>query len=86
MINSQQIETLYDAMMFARSPEQARVAGTALVKAVLGEDAGRQPLADALRQCCRILRPARDAKDAARFEDEFVELAIWPNASQKIAA
>ena len=72
--------------MFARSPEAARKAARELVRVVLGEDALQRPLDEALRQCCRQLRPSQDPKEQARFESEFVEMGIWPNNAQKIAA
>jgi hypothetical protein len=84
--NSQIINERYDALMFARSPESARKAARELVKVVLGEEALERPLEETLRECCRRLRPSDDPKEQARFESEFVELGIWPNTAQKIAA
>jgi hypothetical protein len=72
--------------MFARSPESARKAARELAKAVLGEEALLLPLEEALRECCRKLRPSDDPKEQARFEAEFIELGIWPNTAQRIAA
>jgi hypothetical protein len=83
---SEVIENRYDALMFAKSPDDARAAAVELVRAVLGEEATKRPLRDTLKECCRILRPATDPKDEARFEDEFVELAFWPGKSAQIAA
>ena len=84
--NSQIINDRYEALMFARSPEAARKAARELVRVVLGEDGLQRPLEEALRQCCRQLRPSHDPKEQARFESEFVEMGIWPNNAQKIAA
>ena len=89
---SQLINERYDALMFAKSSEAARKAATELVRTVLGDQALDRPLADALRETCRRLRPSQDAREQARFEAEFVELGIWPasaaqpNQTQKIAA
>jgi hypothetical protein len=83
---SELIENRYDALMFAKSPDDARGAAVELVRAVLGEDATKRPLRDTLKECCRILRPAADPKDEPRFEDEFVELAFWPGKSAQMAA
>jgi hypothetical protein len=84
--NTQLINERYDALMFAKSPEAARRAARELARVVLGEDAAGWPLDQALRECCRELRPSEDPKEQARFEAEFVELGIWPNAAQKAAA
>jgi hypothetical protein len=84
--NAQLINERYDALMFAKSPEVARRAARELARVVLGEDAEGLPLEQALRECCRELRPSADSKEQARFEAEFVELGIWPNAAQKAAA
>ena len=83
---SDSIDSLYDALMFAKSAGVAQQAGRELVRAVLGENALRRPLPEALRECCRRLRPAPDPADEPRFEDEFVELALWTGKSAKIAA
>jgi hypothetical protein len=72
--------------MFARTPEAARLAAVELVRAVLGDEAVRLPIREALRECCRVIRPAKDLKDQARFEEEFIELALWPGKSHQIAA
>jgi putative hemolysin len=73
--------------MFAKSSEAARKAGRELIRVVLGEEAASRPLEQALRDCCRQLRPSKDPKEQGRFEAEFIELAIWPNSSsQKVAA
>ena len=84
--NSQIINDRYEALMFARSPEAARKAARDLVRVVLGEDGLERPLEEGLRQCCRQLRPSQDPREQARFESEFVEMGIWPNSAQKIAA
>jgi hypothetical protein len=80
------IESQYETLLFAKSSEAAREAAVELVRMVLGEDALARPLEDALRDCCRVLRPAKDPKEQLRFEEEFLELAIWPGKSHKIAA
>jgi len=72
-------------MMFARTPQEARKAAHELVRMVLG-DASSRPLEEALRETCRRLRPSDDPREQGRFEAEFVELGIWPNTAQKIAA
>lgn len=83
---SKRINESYDALMFAKSPQAARKAARGLVCVVLGDEAVDRPLDEALRECCRRLRPAEDPREQARFEAEFVELGVWPNGSQKIAA
>jgi hypothetical protein len=83
---SQLINDRYEAMMFAKSPDAARKAARELVRVVLGDGAIRRPLEESLRECCRRLRPAEDPKEQARFEGEFVEMGIWPDGSQKLAA
>jgi len=83
---SASIDTRYDALMFAKSPEAARKAAEELVRSVMGDRAAELSLPDALRECCRILRPAQDQKDEARFEEEFIELAFWPGRSHQMAA
>jgi hypothetical protein len=83
---SQIINERYEAMMFAKSPEAARKAARDLVRVVLGDDAVKQPLEESLRECCRRMRPAEDHREQARFEAEFVEMGIWPNVDQKLAA
>lgn len=76
----------YEAMMFAKSSEAARNAARELVRTVLGEEASARSLEDALRECCRRLRPSSDPREQARFESEFIELGLWPNGSQRMAA
>lgn len=84
--NIQLINERYDALMFAKSPEAARRAARELARVVLGDEAVGLPLEQALRECCRELRPSEDLKEQARFEAEFVELGIWPNSAQRAAA
>lgn len=84
--HSQLVNAKYDALMFAKSPDDARRAARELVIAVLGESAAAMPLDEALRESCRELRPSEDPKEQARFEAEFVELGIWPNTPQRAAA
>jgi len=85
--HTQLINERYDALMFAKSGEAARKAARELVRVILGDDAAALPLEQAMRECCRQLRPSQDPKEQARFEAEFIELAIWPNtsSSQKAA-
>ena len=80
------LDAQYEALMFAKSAEAAREAAVELVRILLGEEALARPLEPALRECCRILRPAKDPREQLRFEDEFVELAIWPTTSRRMAA
>ncbi len=84
--HTQMINDRYEAMMFAKTSEQARTAAYQLIKVVLGEEATAKPLEEALRECCRILRPSQDPREQQRFEAEFIELGIWPNSAHKIAA
>jgi hypothetical protein len=84
--NIQLINERYDALMFAKSAEVARRAARELARVVLGDEAVGLPLEQALRECCRELRPSQDPKEQARFEAEFIELGIWPNSAQKVAA
>lgn len=84
--NIQLINDRYDALMFAKSAEAARRAARELARVVLGDEADDLPLELALRETCRELRPSTDPKEQARFEAEFIELGIWPNAAQKAAA
>jgi hypothetical protein len=76
----------YEALMFAKTSEQARAAAHKLIKIVLGEEAAQKPLEVALRECCRVLRPSGDPREQQRFEAEFVELGIWPTNAQRMAA
>jgi hypothetical protein len=85
--HTQLINDRYEAMMFAKSAEDARRNAWDLVRLVLGEEALKQPLEAALRECCRELRPSEDPREQARYENEFIELGIWPNpAQQRVAA
>jgi HEPN domain-containing protein len=84
--NSNLINDRYEALMFAKSPQAARKAARELIRVVLGEEALGRPLDEALRQCCRQLRPSQDPREQARFESEFVEMGIWPTTAQKVAA
>lgn len=84
--NAQFIHDRYEALMFAKSPESARQAARELVRVVLGDEALDRPLEAALRECCSKLRPSSDPREQARFETEFVELGIWPNGAQRMAA
>ncbi len=81
----QLINDRYEALMFAKTPEAARKAARELVRVVLGDEASERPLEQALRECCRRLRPSTDPKEQARFETEFLELAFWPNEAQRVA-
>jgi TnpA family transposase len=83
---NQIINDHYEAMMFAKSAEQARAAAQQLVKVVLGEETAAQPLEEALRETCRVLRPSHDIREQQRFEAEFIELGMWPTTAQKMAA
>jgi hypothetical protein len=80
------INASYDALLFAKDARSARVAAARLIRGVLGDESTQQPFEEALRRCCRILRPAADPKEQARFEEEFIELAIWPSAGKQLAA
>ena len=86
MLRKSVIDAKYEAMLFAKSAEAAREAAVELVRTLLGEEVLERPLENTLRECCRILRPAKDPREQLRFEEEFVELAIWPGKSQRIAA
>ncbi|MBV9679881.1 MAG: hypothetical protein JO185_26335 [Acidobacteriaceae bacterium] len=83
---NQLINDRYEALMFAKTPEAGRKAARELVRTVLGEEALQFSLEEALRQCCRRLRPSKDPREQARFEAEFIELGVWPNESQRLAA
>jgi hypothetical protein len=84
---AQAIEDRYDALMFAKSPEEARKMAYALAQAVLGEQANGLAFEEALRRTCRKLRPSADPREQLRFENEFIELAIAPTCGlHKVAA
>jgi hypothetical protein len=73
---AQLIQDRYDALMFAKNPAQAQEAARALARTVLGAQADQLSLEEAMRSCCRKLRPAADPREQARFETEFLELAL----------
>jgi hypothetical protein len=83
---TQLINDRYEALMFAKTQEAARKAARELVRAVIGEEGLQKPLEQALRDCCKVLRPSHDPREQARFEAEFLELAFWPNESHRAAA
>ncbi|HLH01425.1 MAG TPA: hypothetical protein VKX25_01545 [Bryobacteraceae bacterium] len=83
---TQMINDRYEAMMFAKSAEQARASARELIRVVLGDEAAQKPLEEALRECCRVMRPSHDPREQQRFEEEFIELGIWPNSGQQMAA
>lgn len=83
---TQLINERYEALLFARTPQDGRKAAKELIKVVLGEDALKLPFEDALRQTCRRFRPSRDPREQARFEEEFLELATAPNHAREMAA
>jgi len=84
---AQMINERYEAMMFAKSAQEARKSARELVRLVLGDEAVSLPLEEALRECCRELRPSDDPKEQLRFENEFVELGVWPSTTQhRVAA
>ncbi len=84
--HTQMINDRYEAMMFAKTSGDALAAARELIKIVLGEDGPELSLEGGLRKCCRVLRPSQDPREQQRFEAEFIELGIWPDAAQKIAA
>jgi hypothetical protein len=84
--NEELISKRYDALMFARTPEEAKRAARLLADAVLGEEGVAMPLERALKEVCRKIRPASDARDQARFEAEFLELAFAPAPGANVAA
>lgn len=85
---TQLVNERYEALLFARTPEAGRKAANELIKVVLGEEALNKPFEEALRQTCRKFRPSRDPREQARFEQEFLELALAPTpaATREIAA
>lgn len=86
--HAQVVEACYDRLLFSKNAMEARKAARELTVLVLGEEAYNLPLEEALRECCRELRPASDPTDQARFEAEFIELGIWPgsNLTEQAAA
>jgi predicted RNase H-like HicB family nuclease len=84
---TQMINDRYEAMMFAKSAEEARRNARELARLVLGDQAANMALEEALRECCRELRPSHDPKEQMRYESEFIELGIWPTPAQhRVAA
>lgn len=84
---TQMINDRYEAMMFAKTAEQARASARELTRVVLGNKVNGKPLEEALRECCRAMRPSEDPREQQRFEDEFIELGIWPGSNHsKMAA
>ena len=83
---TQLINDRYEALMFAKTSDQARAAAGELIRVVLGDQAIEKPLEEALRECCRVLRPSQDPREQQRFEAEFIELGVWPNSTERIAA
>jgi hypothetical protein len=84
--HAQVVDACYDRLLFAKTAAQARAAASELVLLVLGDSALELPLDEALRECCRELRPASDSIEQTRFEAEFVELGIWPKVSERAVA
>ena len=83
----QKLNVLYDSLMFAGSPAQAKKAALELIQLVLGHKADGRPFDENLRAVCRRIRPADDAREQVRFEAEFIELVTAPtSASHGIAA
>lgn len=78
---TQMINDRYEALMFAKTSGQARRAAQELIRVVLGDAALEKPFDEALRECCREMRPSHDPREEQRFEAEFIELAIWPNSN-----
>jgi hypothetical protein len=84
---AQVIQDRYDALMFAKSPQEARKMAYALAQAVLGEEVTGLSFEEALRRTCRKLRPSADPREQVRFENEFIELAVAPTGgSHRVAA
>jgi len=80
--NEEIISKRYDALMFARTTEEAKRAARLLAESVLGEDGLQLPLERAMKEVCRKMRPASDPRDQARFEAEFLELVFVPTSGQ----
>jgi hypothetical protein len=83
--NEELINKRYDALMFARTPEEAKRAARLLADVVLGEEGVALPLERAMKEVCRKLRPASDPRDQARFEAEFLELVFAPAPGAALA-
>jgi hypothetical protein len=82
---SEVIDARYEALMFAKSAAAARRAAMDLIEVVLGDEAADCSLERGLRECCQVLRPADDPKEQLRYENEFIELGIWPQPSPRQA-
>jgi hypothetical protein len=82
---SEVIDARYEALMFAKSSAAARRAAMDLIEVVLGDEAADYSLERGLRECCQVLRPADDPKEQVRYENEFIELGIWPQPSPRQA-
>lgn len=82
---SEVIDARYEALMFAKSATAARRAALDLIEVVLGDEAADYSLERGLRECCQVLRPSEDPKEQIRYENEFIELGIWPQTSQRQA-
>lgn len=83
---SEVIDARYEALLFAKSAADARRAAKELIEVVLGDEAVDYSLERGLRQCCQVLRPADDPKEQVRYENEFIELGIWPQTTQRQSA
>ncbi len=83
---SEVIDARYEALLFAKSAAAARRAALDLIKVVLGDEAADYSLERGLRECCQILRPADDPKEQVRYENEFIELGIWPQPAPRQAS
>ena len=83
---AQLIQDRYDALMFAKTTDEARKAAYALTHSVLGEKAAGLSFEEALRRTCRKMRPSNDPREQLRFENEFIELAIAPTGASHFAA
>ena len=86
--HAEMVHARYETMLFAKNADEARRAAKELIRVTLGDEALDLPLEEALRECCRELRPANDPREQLRFEAEFVELGIWPAspATTRVAA
>ncbi len=82
--NEELISKRYDALMFARTTDEAKRVARLLAEAVLGEHSLHLPLERAMTEVCRKMRPASDPRDQARFEAEFLELVFAPTGGQEI--
>ena len=83
---SEVIDARYEALMFAKSAVAARRAAMDLIEVVLGDEAADYSLERGLRECCQVLRPADDPKEQVRYENEFIELGIWPQPTPRQAS